>query len=395
MMALYVARAQRSFALYQTLVFPRFRPLVGLLTFCLVLMGWSLSAQASTRASHAVKHGKKAAHAKRHVASPNGPFYGDTARVRQLAQTLAESHQLPEAWVRQQLKQARRLSGVPQMVLPPSVPTSKNWRAYRERFIEPRRIESGVRFWETHRDALMRAEQRYGVPAEMVVGIIGVETFYGQHTGNYRVLDTLTTLTLDFPSAHPRAEQRQAFFQNELGTYLKLQHAQAFAQREVKGSFAGAIGWPQFMPSSLNQFAVDFDGDGRIDLQGSPVDAIGSVAHYFQAYGWKTGMPTHYPVQFDTNRLDLPTLLAPDILPSFSVANFEAKGAVLDDSARQHAGPLALIELFNGDDAPSYVAGTDNFYVVTRYNWSSYYAMAVIELGQAVKERIGTRQAAR
>mgnify|MGYP003343032261 CR=1 FL=1 len=175
----------------------------------------------------------------------------------------------------------------------------------------------GTRFFEAieMRRALI---ERYGVPAEMVVGIIGVETFYGQHTGNYRVLDTLTTLTLDFPSAHPRAEQRQAFFQNELGTYLKLQHAQAFAQREVKGSFAGAIGWPQFMPSSLNQFAVDFDGDGRIDLINSPIDAIGSVARYFQAFGWRTGMSTHYAVSLDSPDLQKDVLLAPDILPSFS-----------------------------------------------------------------------------
>jgi membrane-bound lytic murein transglycosylase B len=346
---------------------------------------------ATSKAAHSGKH----AAIKRHVASPHGPAYGDTARVRELAQSLAQSHQLPQAWVLQQLKQARRLAGVPQMVLPPSTPTSKNWQAYRERFVEPRRIEAGVSFWQTHREALQRAEQRYGVPADMVVGILGVETFYGQHTGNYRVIDTLTTLTLDFPAAHPRAEQRQAFFQNELGTYLKLLHEHTFANRDVKGSFAGAIGWPQFMPSSLSQFAVDFDGDGRIDLQNSPVDAIGSVAHYFQAYGWKTGMPTHYDVQFDNAKLDLPTLLAPDILPSFSVPNFEAKGAVLDGIAKQHVGPLALIELFNGDAAPSYVAGTENFYVVTRYNWSSYYAMAVIELGQAVKERIASLQATR
>ena len=381
--------------MYQTLAASRFRRLHSLISLCVALTVLSMSAQASTRKHSLHKPNHKAHPAKRHVASPNGPVYGDTARVRQLAHTLAQSHELPEKWLVQQLKQARRLSGVPQMVLPPTVPTSKNWQAYRERFIEARRIEAGAQFWNTYRDALARAEQRYGVPAEMVVGIMGVETFYGKHTGNYRVIDTLTTLTLDFPSAHPRAEQRQAFFQNELGTYLKLQHAQAFAQREVKGSFAGAMGWPQFMPSSLRQFAVDFDEDGRIDLQNSPVDAIGSVAHYFQAYGWKTGMPTHYPVQFDAARLDLPTLLAPDILPSFSVANFEAKGAMLDATARQHNGPLALIELFNGEAAPSYVAGTDNFYVVTRYNWSSYYAMAVIELGQAVKQRVTLPQAAR
>jgi membrane-bound lytic murein transglycosylase B len=263
------------------------------------------------------------------------------------------------------------------------VPTAKNWRAYRERFIESRRIEAGTQFWQTYQDALTRAEQTYGVPAEMIVGIIGVETFYGQHMGNYRVLDTLTTLTLNFPSAHPRATERQAFFKSELGHFLVQAHNQSNAS--TTGSFAGAMGWPQFMPSSVAKFAVDFDGDGRIDLRKSPVDAIGSVANYFKAFGWQTGMPTHYPVSFDETRLDKPTLLAPDILPSFSVSNFTAKGAVLDEQAQKHNGSLALVELFNGDDAPSYVAGTDNFYVVTRYNWSSYYALAVIELGQAVK----------
>jgi membrane-bound lytic murein transglycosylase B len=215
------------------------------------------------------------------------------------------------------------------------------------------------------------------------VGIIGVETFYGQNMGNFRVLDALTTLTLNFPSAHPRAAERQAFFKSELGHFLVQAHNQGDAS--ATGSFAGAMGWPQFMPSSAAKFAVDFDGDGRIDLRNSPVDAIGSVANYFKAFGWQTGMPTHYPVSFDEARLDKPTLLAPDILPSFSVSNFIAKGAVLDEQAQKHNGPLALVELFNGDDAPSYVAGTDNFYVVTRYNWSSYYALAVIELGQAVK----------
>jgi membrane-bound lytic murein transglycosylase B len=263
------------------------------------------------------------------------------------------------------------------------VPTAKNWRAYRERFIESRRIDAGTQFWLTYENALARAEQTYGVPAEMIVGIIGVETFYGQHMGNYRVLDALTTLTLNFPAAHPRAAERQAFFKSELGHFLVQAHKQGNAS--TTGSFAGAMGWPQFMPSSVAKFAVDFDGDGRVDLRNSPVDAIGSVANYFKAFGWQTGMPTHYPVAFDEARLDKPTLLAPDILPSFSVSNFTAKGAVLDEQAQKHTGPLALVELFNGDEPPSYVAGTENFYVVTRYNWSSYYAMAVIELGQAVK----------
>jgi membrane-bound lytic murein transglycosylase B len=154
----------------------------------------------------------------------------------------------------------------------------------------------------------------------------------------------------------------------------------------LRGSYAGAMGLPQFMPSSWAKFAVDFDGDGRIDLFNSPADVIGSVANYFKTFGWHTGMPTHYSVSFNSEKLDLEALLLPDILPTFSAASFIAKGAVLDTDAQTHSGPLALVELQNGDKPPSYVAGTENFYVITRYNWSSYYAMAVIELGRAVRE---------
>ena len=142
------------------------------------------------------------------------------------------------------------------------------------------------------------------------------------------------------------------------------------------------------MPSSWAKYAVDFDGDGVIDLWNSPADVIGSVASYFKAYGWQSGMPTHYPVRFDASRLDMDALMAPDILPTFGVASFIAKGAVLEGPALAHQGPLALVELLNGPDAPSYVAGTENFYVITRYNWSSYYAMAVIELGREVAARV-------
>ena len=317
------------------------------------------------------------------ASSAKGHAFGKKPEVMALADELAKQFDLPKVWTREQLSKAQYLKGVPKLVLPPSVPTAKNWRAYRERFIEPRRIAAGTEFWQTHQLALTRAEQLYGVPAEMIVGIIGVETFYGQHMGNYRVLDALATLTLHFPSAHPRAAERQAFFKSELGHFLVQAYNQGDAS--AKGSFAGAMGWPQFMPSSTTKFAVDFDGDGRIDLRNNPVDAIGSVGNYFKAFGWQTDMPTHYPVSFDESRLDKPTLLAPDILPSFSVSNFTAKGAVLDEQAQKHNGQLALVELFNGDEPPSYVAGTENFYVVTRYNWSSYYALAVIELGQAVK----------
>ncbi len=358
-----------------------------------------LAACASAPAWSTTQHSRAAAHKHAHKAPSkairqvSGPHFGGTPQVIALAHELAEQHKLPVDWVRQQLSEARQLPGVPKLVMPPPVSVPKNWRAYRERFIEPRRIDAGVKFWQTHDSALQRAQQTYGVPAEMIVGIIGVETFYGQHKGNYRVLDALTTLALNFPAAHPRAAERQAFFKSELGHFLVQMRQQAPGTTPITGSFAGAMGWPQFMPSSWAKFAVDFDGDGRIDLLNSPVDAIGSVANYFKAFGWQTGMPTHYPVKFDETRLDKPSLLAPDILPSFSVSNFVAKGAVLDSEAQQHTGPLALVELFNGDDAPSYVAGTENFYVVTRYNWSSYYALAVIELGAAVKAAMPDTQA--
>jgi len=312
-----------------------------------------------------------------------GAIYGKTPQVQALAEELALQQALPKGWVLDQLSHARFLKGVPKLVLPPPVSMPKNWRAYRERFIEPRRIEAGTQFWQTYESALTRAEQTYGVPAEMIVGIIGVETFYGQNMGSYRVIDALTTLTLNFPSSHPRAAERQAFFKSELGHFLSQAHKQS--DSHMTGSFAGAMGWPQFMPSSVTKFAVDFDGDGRIDLRNSPIDAIGSVANYFKMFGWQTGMSTHYPVSFDETRLDKPTLLAPDILPTFSVTSFTDKGAVLDDQAKKHHGSLALVELFNGAEEPSYVAGTENFYVVTRYNWSSYYALAVIELGKAIK----------
>jgi membrane-bound lytic murein transglycosylase B len=314
-----------------------------------------------------------------------GPVFGRTPQVLALSQELAQSQQLPLIWVQNQLSNAKQLREIPQLVLPPPVSQPKNWHAYRQRFVEPKRVAAGVRFWQTYRQDLQRAQERYGVPAEMIVGILGVETFYGQHMGQFRVLDALTTLTLDFPASHPRAAERQAFFQSELGFFLKQIYLRDAKAPPITGSFAGAMGWPQFMPSSWAQFAVDFDGDGRIDLLHSPVDAIGSVANYFKAFGWQSGLPTHYPVQFDTSHLDKVALLAPDIVPSFNVANFTAKGAILDEAGQRHPGQLALIELLNGEDEPTYVAGTENFYVVTRYNWSSYYAMAVIELGQAVK----------
>jgi membrane-bound lytic murein transglycosylase B len=156
----------------------------------------------------------------------------------------------------------------------------------------------------------------------------------------------------------------------------------------VQGSYAGALGLPQFMPGSWRQHAVDFDGNGHIDLMASPTDAIGSVAHYLSQYGWKPGQATHYSVTLPPDRVQRARLLAPDIKPTFNAAELLAAGALPSEAARDHAGPMAVIELQNGPRKPTTVLlGTENFWVVTRYNWSAYYALAVIELGRAVKLR--------
>ena len=333
--------------------------------------------------THANAAGKSS---KRKVVSEAGAgvLYAGREDAMRLADEIAERRGLDRAWVRRAIGQSRRLPQVARWVLPPASPTAKNWLAYRSRFIDPVRIRAGVAFWQANEAELARAELHYGVPAEIIVGIIGVESIYGRNTGNIRVMDALSTLALDFPDEHPRAGERRAFFRNELEQLLSLAQRSGTDPMRYKGSYAGAMGMPQFMPSSWVKYAIDFDADGRIDLFDSPADVIGSVANYFQSFGWQRGVPTHYPVSFDKALLDLDTLLAPDILPTFSVQSFMAKGAIPDTAGQHHEGPLALIELFNGGAPPSYVAGTENFYVVTRYNWSSYYALAVIELGREV-----------
>ena len=323
-----------------------------------------------------------------------GPLYATRPEVMAFADDMASRRNLDPQWVRQAIGQSRLNPTVVRLMQPPSRPFVKNWRVYRGRFIDPIRIQAGVNFWLAHRATLARAEADYGVPAEMIVGIIGVETIYGRDTGSFRVLDSLATLAFDFPASHPRAQERSDYFRGELEQFLTMESRRNTDPFEPRGSYAGAMGMPQFMPSSQAKHAVDFDSDGKIDLWNSPADVIGSVASYFKAYGWQTGMATHYPVSFDASRLDMDALMAPDILPTFGVASFTAKGAVLQGAALDHPGPLALVELLNGPDAPAYVAGTENFYVITRYNWSSYYAMSVIELGREVRQAMEKSAAA-
>ncbi len=320
-----------------------------------------------------------------------GPAYAEREDAMRAADDIAERRSLDRDWVRSVIGSARLQPQVTRLVLPPPRGTPKNWAAYRARFIEPRRVAAGVAFWQANREALERAKQTTGVPAELIVGVIGVETLYGRHMGTHRVVDVLATLAFDFPAAHPRAKERQAFFRQELEQFLSLKNRSGMDPASFRGSFAGAMGLGQFMPSSWVRYAVDFDGDGRIDLFNSASDAIGSVANYFVAFQWQPGMPTHYPVTLSASPAQMEQLLAPDILPSFSAARMAELGVQIEGGGAQHSGPLALVELENGSAPPSFVAGTANFYAVTRYNWSSYYAMAVIDLGQAVAREMPSK----
>ena len=341
---------------------------------------------ASAASAKAAGKGSAKARGKASRAAATGKPYAGNAEAMQWADEMAKRQGIDAGWARRALGEARQLPAVQRLIQPPAPGTRKNWAAYRARFIDDRRVAAGLRFMEGNRAALARAEKEYGVPADIVAGIIGVETFYGQHMGQFRVLDALATLSFDHPPEHPRLAERVAFFRSELEQFLALAAKNGGDPQVPLGSFAGAIGLPQFMPSSWVRWGVDFDGDGRIDLRRSASDAIGSVANYFKAHGWQAGLATHYPVAFDASRVDMDTLLAPDILPTFTAARFQQLGAVLEGPAQAHAGPLALVELQNGDAPNSYVAGTENFYAITRYNQSSYYAMAVIELARALRE---------
>ncbi|MDO9313539.1 MAG: lytic murein transglycosylase B [Burkholderiaceae bacterium] len=338
-------------------------------------------------------------HAVRSDADPDLVTYGRRADVMQFAADVAARQGLDVEAVQAALAQSRFVPDVVKFIMPPPTGTAKNWAAYRARFIEPRRISAGVAFWRANESWLMLAEQRYGVPPEIVVGIVGVETLYGRHMGGFRVIDALATLSFDFPTER---KDRSAFFRDELEQLLVMSQREGRDPLTVKGSYAGALGMPQFMPSSVNKYAIDFDGDGHIDLHGNAADVIGSVARYLAEFSWQHDLPTHFEVTAPSDPGARALLLGPDIVPTFTPEQFIGHGAVFGaiaptgaasgagtghdgENAPTDVGLLALVELQNGDDAPSHVAGTANFYAITRYNWSSYYAMAVIELGRAVR----------
>lgn len=226
------------------------------------------------------------------------PEYGERADVMAFADAQAESLGYRREELRALLALARPQPAVQRLILPGPPGQAKDWGSYRLRFVEPQRLQAGLAFWAANEAALARAEATYGVPAEIIASVIGVETFYGRIMGSFRVLDALATLSFDYPSPlPPGARDRSPFFREELRQFLILARENGLDPMAMKGSYAGAMGWGQFMPGSWRRYAIDFDGDGHVDLINSPVDAIGSVANFLREHGWQRGMPTHYEVQ--------------------------------------------------------------------------------------------------
>ncbi len=283
------------------------------------------------------------------------------------------------------MEQVNYIDAAVQLVKPAPPGKPKNWQAYRDRFIEPVRINAGVDFWNQNADALARAEAQYGVPAEIIVGIIGVETVYGRNTGRFRVLDVLTTLAFAYPDSTNRLA-RQAFFRGELENTLLLARKSNIDPFSLVGSFAGAVGLPQFMPGSILNYGVDFDADGKVDLRGSAVDAIGSVANFLVQHGWRASGTTTsvIPVQVSATRA-WEGMLGQGLKASFTAEQLAAAGVTT--AAPLPAGALfGLIDLQNGAEATEYWLATDNFFAITQYNRSYFYAMSVIDLGRAVRD---------
>ena len=309
--------------------------------------------------------------------------FRDDPAVVEFAYQMAARHGFSAAELLRQFAQIKPNAKVLQLIKPPTTPTQRSWARYQPRFLNERRIERGLQFWITHRETLEKAQQRFGVPVDIIVAIIGVETEYGRNTGGFRTLEALATLAFEYP---PRAD----FFRTELEQFLLLSRENSLDPLQVKGSFAGAIGIPQFMPGSQRRYAVDFDGDARIDLSQSAEDAIGSVGRFLEQHGWRSGGRVAVPANVTQ---DIPeSVTDAGIRPTFTVAQLASHGIYrateqTGQAAAEESEKAALIDLVSPDQATEYWLGFDNFYVITRYNRSSFYAMAVFQLAEALRQR--------
>ena len=316
-----------------------------------------------------------------YAAPPSPQPYGERVEVQGFIRQMAQRHGFVEAELKLLFNRARREPAILAAIVPPKDARARAWLAYRARFVTEARIVEGTQFWQRHATALERAAQEHGVPEEIIVAIIGVETVYGRQMGNWRVIDSLSTLAFDYA---PRAE----FFRGELEQYLLYTREAGIDVFSVRGSYAGAIGIPQFMPGSYRRYAVDFDGNGTIDLRASPSDAIGSVANFLVKHGWRRGEGIQLPARLageNAGQAHRP-LLEIGIEPKTSLSEMKRYGVETRTDLALET-PVALIELESPGAATEYRLGLRNFYVLTRYNRSVLYASAVHDLAQELKNK--------
>lgn len=299
--------------------------------------------------------------------------YAHHHKSKLFIQKMVEKHGFDRAYMENLMASATRKQSILDAISRPAEKT-KTWGEYRDIFVTKARTEQGKAFMRQYDNALQRAEREFGVSKEIIAAIIGVETRYGRNKGSYRVVDALATLGFDYP---PRSD----FFSRQLEEFLLLVKEQKFDAKKVRGSYAGAMGYGQFIPSSYRSYAVDFDGDGIADIVNNPVDAIGSVANYFKVHGWKSGgmVTSTATVTSDYNA----ELANKKLKPNHRMAQLRAEGyspssPIADD---EWVTPLRL----RGKNGDEHWLGLKNFYVITRYNHSSKYAMAVYQLSEALK----------
>ncbi len=296
--------------------------------------------------------------------------YAQRQDVQEFIQNMVKKHGFDQELLTFWMKDIKQQTTALEAIARPA--ERKPWKDYQPIFLTSKRIKQGVEFWKQHEAILAKAEKQFGVPAEIIVAIIGVETFYGQRSGNYPVLDALATLGFDYP---PRAE----FFRKELEQYLLMSREENIDPRELKGSYAGAMGMPQFISSSFRSYAIDFDGDGKRDLWNSTADAIGSVANYFSRHGWRRGDPIITPANVSKAMDDIGDK---QMKPYKPVAEFKRLG--VKPKHRFNDSEQATLIKLEGNEGDEYWMGLNNFYVITRYNHSPLYALAVFQLSQAV-----------
>lgn len=299
--------------------------------------------------------------------------FSDKKEVKNFIAEMTKKHRFNEDYLQKLFDEAKVYDSILEAIARPA--EGKPWYAYRPIFVTDERTKGGIEFWKNNAEALARAAKTYGVPEEIIVAIIGVETRYGRHAGTYPVFDALATLAFAYP---PRA----SFFKSELEQFLLMATEENIPPKELMGSYAGAMGMPQFISSSFRRYAIDFDNDGKRDLWNNPTDAIGSVANYFKKHHWKPGEPITHKVQVHGKRYT--KLIDQELKPVNTQQELLKNGVILPGNVAKNLNGKLL--RFATVKDPEYWVAWNNFYVITRYNHSALYSMAVYQLSQKIKK---------